>query len=372
MSEGVSGIRRLLTPPAFDDVEKTERARMLFSIGVGSAILVTFVNALSILVSPALAVRLALLAVVYDLAAMGLIAAARRGWVDQASMAWVSSVWVIATLTAWTGGGLNAPAILLQLVVVVLAGLLLGWRANLVAAGAAILVMFGMWYAQVAGVLPVAQPRSALFRATTLAGYVAVLALLSAAAMRGTERLRMSLRREREEREVQERLREKDATIRRAYVEVIDAVTGGKLLLMTLDEIEHALGEPVDAEREIRPGELGGAIEWLRRTLAREFPALGDSMLLIDPAGEALTNAVKHAGGGTCRLYRKNHSIQFRVTDHGPGIDFAHLPKATLQAGYSTVGTLGRGFDVMLRRCDRVLLSTQPGNTTVVLEVRVP
>lgn len=165
-------------------------------------------------------------------------------------------------------------------------------------------------------------------------------------------------------------LREKDAAIRQAYVNVIDAVTGGKLLLMSSDEIEHVLGEPVGGEREVKPGGLGEAIDWLQATLPGEFPDLKDITQLVDPAGEALTNAVKHAGGGRYQLHRNDGVAQFRVTDHGPGIDFSHLPKATLQAGYSSAGTLGLGFDLMLRRCERVLLSAEPGHTTVVLEVR--
>jgi len=193
------------------------------------------------------------------------------------------------------------------------------------------------------------------------------------AALDLTEQKRAEARLERELQEKEQLLtvlREKDAAIRQAYVNVIGAVTGGKLLLMAIDEIEHVFGEPVDDERPVAPGGLGEAIEWLQVALPREFPEMDDITLLVDPAGEALANAVKHAGGGTYQLYRKDGLAQFRVTDHGPGIDFERLPRATLQAGYSSVGTLGLGFDLMLRKCERVLLATQPGLTTVGLEVR--
>lgn len=165
-----------------------------------------------------------------------------------------------------------------------------------------------------------------------------------------------------------ERLREKDEAIRRAYVDVIEAVTGGKLVLMTPDEIEVSLGTALDSERDVASGRLTDAIGWLWEIVPREFPSL-EPAPLIDAVGEALTNAVKHAQSGTYQLYRKDGGVQARVADQGPGIDFAHLPKATLQAGYSTAGTLGRGFDTMLKNCDRLLLSTQPGDTTLVLEL---
>jgi len=59
------------------------------------------------------------------------------------------------------------------------------------------------------------------------------------------------------------------------------------------------------------------------------------------------------------------------VTDGGPGIDFKTLPRATLVPGFSTASTLGVGFTMMLQLSDRVLLSTRPGRTQVVLEVAV-
>ena len=165
-----------------------------------------------------------------------------------------------------------------------------------------------------------------------------------------------------------EQIREKDLAIRQAYTDVIEAVTGGKLLLMTHDEINQALGEPVEGEREVVPGGIGDAVRWLRQAVEREFPALRDAMRLVDPAGEAITNAIEHAGGGSYQLYRKEQCVQLRISDRGPGIDFSALPKATLVPGYSSVGTLGLGFNVMLKAADRVLLATQPGNTTLVLE----
>lgn len=166
----------------------------------------------------------------------------------------------------------------------------------------------------------------------------------------------------------QEALREKDAAIRKAYTEVFEAATGGRLILLSHEEIQPALGKPITKQIVVsKPEEMKKARQNVKNVLFGEF-GIEDLSRYIDPFGEALTNAVKHAGGGTYQVYRKADTVQIKISDKGPGIDFGKLPKATLEVGYSTAGTLGRGFNVMLNSADRVLLSTQPGNTTVILE----
>ncbi|MHB0977621.1 MAG: MEDS domain-containing protein [Candidatus Aquicultorales bacterium] len=168
-----------------------------------------------------------------------------------------------------------------------------------------------------------------------------------------------------------EALKEKDRAIRLAYVDVIGAVTGGKLVLMTPDEVEEALGEPItDAYTITLYEELAGARKILKDAVKKAFPML-DLNLFVVAVCEALTNAIKHAGGDTYRLFSADGTLQIVISDTGPGIDFTILPKATLVAGFSTKVSLGMGFSIMLELCDRVLLSTQPGNTTVVLETEV-
>lgn len=172
-----------------------------------------------------------------------------------------------------------------------------------------------------------------------------------------------------ERKSVEDALKQKDRTIRRAYVQVIGAVTGGKLVLMTLDEIEEALGEPVMGPASILDYEqMFSARERVKEVVIRAFPSLEPEAYVL-ALGEALTNAVKHAGGGTYQVFMCGETLQVVIADEGPGIDFNVLPKATLVAGFSTKVSLGMGFTIMLEECDRVLLSTQPGNTTVVLEV---
>lgn len=173
-----------------------------------------------------------------------------------------------------------------------------------------------------------------------------------------------------EVRRAQERLRRQDEEIRQAYVDVLDAVTGGKLVLLTQEELRSELGRMVMPPREIaEASQLGQARGTIKDAASEVMRNAGERAELVSAAGEALNNALKHAGGGTFAVYVKDHAVQVEVVDSGPGIDFRTLPRATLVSGYSTTATLGVGFTIMLQLADRVLLATHPGRTNVVLEM---
>jgi len=150
---------------------------------------------------------------------------------------------------------------------------------------------------------------------------------------------------------------------------VLDAVTGGKLILLTDDELAGQLGVPLMEPAEfLVPQDLSRARGVIARIAADEFPDWAPGMDIRTPVGEALVNSLRHAGGGIYQLYAHGDVLQVVVRDEGPGIDFRTLPKATLQRGFSTASSLGMGFTIMLQVCERVLLSTRPGRTTVALE----
>lgn len=174
-------------------------------------------------------------------------------------------------------------------------------------------------------------------------------------------------------RQAEKALAAQQDSIRRAYVDVLDAVTGGKLVLMTESEIDDALGTPLSSPSEIdSPSMLGEARSSINTTVAARYGTLDRAPEVLNPVGEALNNALKYAGHGTYQVYSRDGRVQVRVSDDGPGIDFRMLPKATLVTGFSTMSTLGAGFTIMLQMSDRVMISSRPGRTTVVLEVAAP
>ncbi|MBI5231877.1 MAG: PAS domain S-box protein, partial [Coriobacteriales bacterium] len=168
-------------------------------------------------------------------------------------------------------------------------------------------------------------------------------------------------------------LHEKDLAIRRAYVDVIAAVTGNRLVLMTPEEIDSALGSLVAKPRRIASyRSLSTARHEIRDVIEQRFRNGFDLDGFIVGVGEALTNMIKHAEGGRYEVRRRGNVAQVVMRDKGPGVEFNNLPRATLEAGYSTQGTLGMGFTLMLGLTGRILLSTQPGMTVLVLESPPP
>jgi ligand-binding sensor protein/anti-sigma regulatory factor (Ser/Thr protein kinase) len=170
-------------------------------------------------------------------------------------------------------------------------------------------------------------------------------------------------------REAERALRRQEEGIRHAYVDVLDAVTGGKLILLTDEQLADELGTPVGHQLVFgAPAELAAARRRLVRAAETCFPGRIRHTDLLSTAGEALDNALKHAGGGAYQAFARDECLQIAISDDGPGIDFRTLPRATLVPGFSTTASLGMGFTIMLQLCERVLLATRPGHTVVVLE----
>ncbi len=97
---------------------------------------------------------------------------------------------------------------------------------------------------------------------------------------------------------------------------------------------------------------------------------------LLTAVGEASMNAVVHGSKNAApgdeparaEVWGSETALQIWVTDHGKGIAWDSLHRATLERGYTTASSLGHGFWLMLKTCDRVYLLTGAGGTTVVLE----
>lgn len=86
--------------------------------------------------------------------------------------------------------------------------------------------------------------------------------------------------------------------------------------------------------------------------------------------GEAAMNAVQHGGGGELGLSYNQEQYQIRIQDRGAGIPLAILPRAVLEAGFSSDTTAGYGFTMMLNQAHRTDMFTGPDGTTLVFTLR--
>lgn len=152
-----------------------------------------------------------------------------------------------------------------------------------------------------------------------------------------------------------------------------DDLTKGELKESNLKESEFRESDASSPKERLwipltRPSD----IKELRRRAAAATVHAGFSEArsrdLVTAASEAAMNAVVHGGGGRGRVLSCGTAVQVWVVDSGKGIDAERLPRATLERGYTTAGTLGLGMKLMLDTVDRVSLMTGSGGTTLVLE----
>ena len=177
------------------------------------------------------------------------------------------------------------------------------------------------------------------------------------------------LMRDATERRQMEQLRAEEAVRQKTFVrDILASVTDGALHLC-IDASELPLPLPAAVELSVKQDvDLASVRAAVRATGAEnDFDPLITNDLII-AASEAAMNAVVHAGGGTARICVDHTALQIWIEDHGKGITMEQLPHATLERGYTTAGSLGQGFKMMLQTVDRAYLLTGPTGTRIVLE----
>ena len=92
---------------------------------------------------------------------------------------------------------------------------------------------------------------------------------------------------------------------------------------------------------------------------------------LLVCVGEAGTNIVKHAGHGRVSIHDTEEGLMVVASDHGAGIPALALPEVALRPGYSTAGTLGMGYKIMISLADKIFLATGMAGTTVGILMRL-
>jgi anti-sigma regulatory factor (Ser/Thr protein kinase) len=163
--------------------------------------------------------------------------------------------------------------------------------------------------------------------------------------------------------------RELERHKREFYCRTILAATEGKLVVCEKDEIEEIAGPCIctwhikskdDLSNAMEAAKGFAVISGLQEQRAYEF---------LGCVTEAAANVIKHANGGTMTFHKVDGKILCVVSDGGPGIGTMALPDVALTRFYSTAGTLGMGYKLMIRFADHVYLATGPEGTTVAIEM---
>ena len=172
-------VRRFLTPPASTDPDEISIVRILCGVAIAVAAIVTFLALLMVVLTPATAVRGVLAALVVDAACAVLLVLGRGGHAKAAGRLFAIGSWAVMTIAAAATGGVTAPSIIAQPVIPVIAVMVLGWQEGLVAAVVTVLTVFGLAWAQVAGLLPQVEfAQSPFARSAVIASWVVILATL--------------------------------------------------------------------------------------------------------------------------------------------------------------------------------------------------
>ena len=174
---------------------------------------------------------------------------------------------------------------------------------------------------------------------------------------------------ERKAAEETERRREREQI--EFYRRLITAATNGKLVLCDPGEIEELVGPPLDAWEVHDPNDIRiirDKVSEIANSMGMDVYRIGK--LLVSMV-EAITNSIKHAGGGNASLHQADDALFFVMSDHGPGIPALALPDVALRKRFSTVGTLGMGYKIIISSVDKVYLATGPEGTTVGIRMEI-
>jgi len=253
-------MRKYLAPPMFENEEKTRSAGLLnvvlltmLALTAVYAFLAPFTQENPV---PLLAIN-AILAPLW----LGGLYLIRRGWVRPVAFALAAIMWVLVTFTSVVTGGVRSPGLVNYVMAILIAGLILGGRAGIGVAAAAILVSLGMLYAELSGFLPFPRFTSTpVFTWVVLAGNFVVTAVLLHLATRSIDDALG--RAHRNERALAERNRELQARTRELEAEI----AGRKRVEGALRESEERLRSIVEQSSDgiVLTDERGAIIEWNR------------------------------------------------------------------------------------------------------------
>lgn len=136
-------LRRLFSPPIFDNEKKTRTAKTLNYFGWSVIGVLLIIILIRVLLGEWLSVSSRFVLPMLVIIFLGGQVMIRYGYVKVTGVFWVASAWLAMTYQASQSDGLRDVAVISYLVILLLAGLLLGWREGLFIGTLSIAVL---WY----------------------------------------------------------------------------------------------------------------------------------------------------------------------------------------------------------------------------------
>jgi PAS domain S-box-containing protein len=147
-------IKDFLTPPVFEDAEKTATAQLLYAvIFIDITLCLVFLVPFAF-ISPGDIGRFILLTIIVLATSFASIISARKGRMQTASLILVFSLWIAVIAGSISNGGVGSSIFLGIVVLIFITGMLLGDRAGFIAAAASLIAGLFMVLAETRGILP--------------------------------------------------------------------------------------------------------------------------------------------------------------------------------------------------------------------------
>ena len=205
--------------PVFADDEKTREARLLHIVSWSYLVIVTGAMAALMFLLPGTPLRWVGIFVVATISTFSTLALNRRGHTGSASILLLTTLWLLTSGAALTGGGIRASEVTAYLCIILAAGLLLGEGAGIVMGVVCALSGLAFVLLEVQGWLPASQVKdTSVSLWCVLVTFIAIVIVLQRLAVRSVkdalEQARSLLR---ERREAEEAIRKSEEKFSKAF-----------------------------------------------------------------------------------------------------------------------------------------------------------
>ena len=144
----------LFEPPVFASEEQTQHARMVYTVACTTMLVVTLIVSAVLFLLPSNVGRFLAVVGSVNIAGVAVLLLNRQGYTRAASVVFIAVLVLLMIGLAPTAGGIRAPAMTFSVIIVMMAGLLLGERIGIYTGVTCIVIGFGMLLAEICGVLP--------------------------------------------------------------------------------------------------------------------------------------------------------------------------------------------------------------------------